>query len=80
MHDVARLAGTSKSTVSRYLNGHPVKQPTRDALEKAIRELRYHRNANARRLVLNRTHLIGVVVDDISNIFYSGILKGWKRR
>ncbi|WNQ09041.1 LacI family DNA-binding transcriptional regulator [Paenibacillus aurantius] len=70
------MAGTSKSTVSRYLNGHPVKQPTRDALEKAIRELRYHRNANARRLVLNRTHLIGVVVDDISNIFYSGILKG----
>lgn len=76
IHDVARLANTSKSTVSRYLNGQKVKKKTEEALEKAIRELNFHRNANARRLVLDKTHTIGVIVDDISNVFYSGIIKG----
>ncbi|GGH73360.1 DNA-binding LacI/PurR family transcriptional regulator [Pullulanibacillus pueri] len=74
--DVAKLAKTSKSTVSRYLNGKPVKKETEEALKKAIKELNYHPNMNARRLVLNRTQVIGIVVDDISNSFYSGILKG----
>ncbi|HET7615607.1 MAG TPA: LacI family DNA-binding transcriptional regulator [Bacillales bacterium] len=74
--DVAKLANTSKSTVSRYLNGKAVKKQTEEALKKAIRELNYHPNMNARRLVLNRTQVLGIVVDDISNHFYSGILKG----
>jgi len=76
IHDVARLAGTSKSTVSRYLNGQSVKQATQDRLEKAIQELNYHRNAHARRLVMSKTHTIGVVIDDISNVFYSGMIRG----
>ncbi|WP_219838420.1 LacI family DNA-binding transcriptional regulator [Paenibacillus sp. R14(2021)] len=76
IHDVARLAGTSKSTVSRYLNGQQVKKATQEALEKAIKDLNFHRNANARRLVLDRTNIIAVVVDNISNYFYSGIIRG----
>lgn len=76
IHDVARLANTSKSTVSRYLNGQKVKKKTEEALEKAIKELNFHRNENARRLVLDKTHTIGVIVDDISNVFYSGIIRG----
>lgn len=76
IHDVARLANTSKSTVSRYLNGLKVKKNTEEALERAIKELNFHRNANARRLVMNKTNTIAVVVDDISNIFYSGIIRG----
>jgi DNA-binding LacI/PurR family transcriptional regulator len=76
IHDVARVANTSKSTVSRYLNGQKVKKETQDALEKAIAELNYHRNENARRLVMSRTNTIGIVVDNISNIFYSGIIRG----
>ncbi|HET7658715.1 MAG TPA: LacI family DNA-binding transcriptional regulator, partial [Bacillales bacterium] len=67
--DVARAANTSKSTVSRYLNGQAVKKRTEEALKKAIKELNYHPNMNARRLVLNRTKVIGIVVDDISNNF-----------
>ncbi|MFC6552270.1 LacI family DNA-binding transcriptional regulator [Cohnella cellulosilytica] len=76
IHDVARLANTSKSTVSRYLNGQQVKKATQEALEKAIKELNFHRNANARRLVMDKTYTIGIVIDDISNTFYSGIIKG----
>jgi DNA-binding LacI/PurR family transcriptional regulator len=76
IHDVARVANTSKSTVSRYLNGQKVKKDTQEALEKAISSLNYHRNENARRLVMSRTNTIGIVVDNISNIFYSGIIRG----
>lgn len=76
IHDVARLANTSKSTVSRYLNGQKVKKHTALALEQAIRELNFHRNMNARRLVMNKTFNIGVIVDDISNTFYSGLIRG----
>ncbi|MDR6553125.1 LacI family DNA-binding transcriptional regulator [Paenibacillus qinlingensis] len=76
IHDVARVANTSKSTVSRYLNGQKVKKDTEEALERAIQSLNYHRNENARRLVMSRTNTIGIVVDNISNIFYSGIIRG----
>ncbi|HET7627904.1 MAG TPA: LacI family DNA-binding transcriptional regulator [Bacillales bacterium] len=74
--DVAKLANTSKSTVSRYLNGQRVKKQTEEALKKAIKQLNYHPNMNARRLVMDRTQVLGIVVDDIANRFYSGILKG----
>jgi DNA-binding LacI/PurR family transcriptional regulator len=74
--DVARLANTSKSTVSRYLNGQPVKKETEEALKKAIKELNYHRNENARRLVVNKTQTIGIVVDSITNMFYPMIFRG----
>lgn len=40
--DVAKAAGVSKSTVSRVLNGESgVKEATREAVERAIRELKY---------------------------------------
>ncbi|GIN69780.1 LacI family transcriptional regulator [Bacillus sp. J14TS2] len=76
INDVAKVAKTSKSTVSRYLNGYSVKKETEEALKRAIKELNYHPNVNARRLVKNNTQVIGVVVDDITNIFYAGILRG----
>lgn len=74
--DVAREANTSKSTVSRFLNGTKVKKETEIALEKAIKKLNYFPNANARRLVSDSTKVVGVIVDDISNFFYSDILRG----
>lgn len=74
IRDVAERAKTSKSTVSRLLNGQSVKKVTADAIMKAIEDLNYHANVHARRLVLNKTQTIGVVVDDISNSFYSEIL------
>ncbi|MCM8900110.1 LacI family transcriptional regulator [Caldicoprobacter algeriensis] len=74
--DIAKMANTSKSTVSRYLNGGKVRASTAKRIEEAIRKLKYKPNVNARRLVLNKTNVIGVVVDDISNIYYSGVLAG----
>jgi DNA-binding LacI/PurR family transcriptional regulator len=73
---VAKLANTSKSTVSRYLNGHRVKKETEERIKKAIEELNYHRNENARRLVTHKTQTIGIVVDSITNFFYPSIFSG----
>ncbi|HZG74921.1 MAG TPA: LacI family DNA-binding transcriptional regulator [Paenibacillus sp.] len=76
INDVAKLANTSKSTVSRFLNGKRVRKDTEAALKQAIEELNFHINVNARRLVLNRTQTIAVVLDDITNSFYSKIIRG----
>ncbi len=62
MIDVARHAGVSHQTVSRVLN-HPeaVRADTRERVDRAMRELGYRRNAQARALKTRRGGLIGVV-------------------
>lgn len=77
--DIAELANTSKSTVSRYLNGGHIKPMTAQAIDKAIKKLNYHPNVNARRLVTSKTNVIGVVLDDISNVYYSDMLSGMQK-
>ena len=74
--DIAELAGTSKSTVSRYLTGGTVKKKTAASIEAAISSLQYEPNINARRLVQAKTNVIGVVFDDISMYFYAEIMQG----
>lgn len=74
--DIATLAGTSKSTVSRYLNGGSVAGQTAEAIERAIAELGYTPNVNARRLVSHKSHTIGVVLDDIADHIYGELLGG----
>lgn len=74
--DIANHAGTSKSTVSRYLNGGVVKKKTAANIEAAITALQYQPNINARRLVQAKTNVIGVVFDDISMYFYAEIMQG----
>jgi LacI family transcriptional regulator/LacI family repressor for deo operon, udp, cdd, tsx, nupC, and nupG len=74
--DIARDSNTSKSTVSRYLNGMKVKADVAKAIETSIDRLDYHPNVNARRLVTKKTLTLGVVVEDISNVYFSDILAG----
>jgi len=74
--DIAREAGTSKSTVSRYLNGGSVGKETLAAIEHAIEKLGYAPNVNARRLVSHQSRTIGVVLDDISDYIYGAVLSG----
>ena len=55
VHDVARVAGVSLSTVDRVLNGrHSVRAATRDRVEAAMRSLGYVRNAAAANLSRRR--------------------------
>ena len=74
--DIAKDSNTSKSTVSRYLNGSKVKPVAAKAIEASIKKLDYHQNVNAKRLVTQKSHTIGVILDDISNVYFSEILSG----
>ena len=55
VHDVARVAGVSRGTVSRVINGGYVSDSARTAIEDAIREVGYVPNTAAQNLVRQRT-------------------------
>ncbi|MDD9269624.1 LacI family DNA-binding transcriptional regulator [Paenibacillus sp. GCM10023248] len=75
--DVARMANVSISTVSRVLNNPDiVAKDKRDNILDAIKQLNYTPNALARGLIHKRTQTLGVLIPDISNLFYAELIKG----
>ena len=75
--EVSRRAQVSPATVSRVLNGSaPVASSTKKRVLDAVEKLNYQPNAFARGLVTNRSGGIGVVVNEISSPYYSGIVRG----
>lgn len=76
--DVAQLANVSRTTVSRYLNQNYSKMSlaTKLTIEQAIKQLNYQVNQSARALKTNRTHLIGLVMADVTNFYASLVFKG----
>ncbi|MDQ0208153.1 catabolite control protein A [Alkalicoccobacillus murimartini] len=77
IYDVAREAGVSMATVSRVVNGNPnVKPTTRKKVLEAIEQLGYRPNAVARGLASKRTTTVGVIIPDISSIFFSELARG----
>jgi DNA-binding LacI/PurR family transcriptional regulator len=78
MRDVARAAGVSLMTVSRVVNREAGVQPeTAAKVERAVRQLGYHRNDAARQLRRREepTHTIGLLVDDIANPFFATLAR-----
>lgn len=77
IYDVAREAGVSMATVSRVVNGNPnVKPATRKKVMDAIQRLGYRPNAVARGLASKRTTTVGVIIPDISSLFYAELARG----
>jgi LacI family transcriptional regulator, galactose operon repressor len=75
--DVARHARVAPATVSRVLNGnYPVAPATRARVEKAIRELSYVRNAHAQALRAVSTGVVGVIIHDVTDPYFSEIVAG----
>lgn len=77
--DVASEAGVHPSTVSRVLNGHAestIRPATRERILTAADRLGYRPSALARSLRLQRTLTLGMLVPDITNPFFSSIIKG----
>jgi DNA-binding LacI/PurR family transcriptional regulator len=72
--DVARQAGVSTATVSAVVNERgTVEAGTRRRVLGAINKLHYQPNLYASNLARGRTHLLGLVVSDIINPFFSEI-------
>ena len=75
--DVATLAGCSVATVSRAINNNGyVKAKTRLHIEEAIAELNYQPNEAARTLYKRKSKLIGLLLPDMSNPFFTLIARG----
>ncbi|MFC3886560.1 LacI family DNA-binding transcriptional regulator [Bacillus songklensis] len=75
--DVAKKANVSTATVSRVLSKpETVKKETTEKVLKAIKELNYQPNALARQLRRLETKTVLVVVPDITNTFFSKVLRG----
>lgn len=79
MKDVANRCGVSESTVSHALNGtKKVAAKTRQKIETAIAELNYFRDSDARRLARGKSNFLGLIISDIENPFYAGLIKAFE--
>jgi LacI family transcriptional regulator len=76
--EVAARAGVSMATASRVLNGstRSVKQDLRQRVLEAAQDLQYVPNAHAQALVRANTSLVGVIVHDVSDPYFSEIVRG----
>src|SRR6187549_3632788 len=77
--DVARLAGTSEATASRALKHDPrIGEATRAAVHAAAQKLGYVPNAAARSLRARRTHILGLLLDDLADPVHGQLAAGFE--
>lgn len=76
--DIARAAGVSKTTVSRYINGKysMMSEETRARIGTIIQMSNYHPNSIAQSLKTRQSHQVGVVISDISSPFSVSLIRG----
>lgn len=77
IRDVARLAGVSVATISRYLNNSaPLSADTAERVQAAMTELDFSPHPAARSLATNRTNTIGLVLNKIEGDYFTPLLEG----
>ena len=77
LKELANTLGLSISTISRALNDHPdISDTTKKKVKKLAKQLHYAPNLFARGFRSQQTHILGVIVPNISHLFTSTILKG----
>ena len=77
IYDVAKLAGVSAATVSHVMNeSRFVSEETKQKVLQAMETLRYRRDAVARSLRRSETGTIGLVISDITNPYFSDLVRG----
>lgn len=77
IYDVANEAKVSMATVSRVVNGNPnVKEATRKKVMEVIDRLNYRPNAVARGLASKKSTTIGLIMPDVTNLYFATLAKG----
>jgi len=77
IEDVAAAAGVSRQTVSRAMNDKGEISPeTKERVLKAIQDLGYQPNRLAQGMVTQRTKTVGLVMPDITNLFFPEVSRG----
>jgi len=77
IRDVARQAGVSVATVSRFINRNaPVSTEVAERLNQVMTELRYVPHAAARNLASRKTRVIGLLLNNLHNDFFVPLLNG----
>jgi DNA-binding LacI/PurR family transcriptional regulator len=75
--DVARLAGVSSATVSRALRNKPnVSAEVHQRVFEAAKNLNYRPSHVARSLRAQRSNIIGLIISDIQNPFFTSLVRG----
>lgn len=79
IYAVAKLARVSIATVSRTINNVPTVDPRlARRVWKAVEALGFSPNTQARALVSGRSHLLGLIVSEITNPFYPELVQGFQ--
>ncbi|WP_099225140.1 LacI family DNA-binding transcriptional regulator [Listeria costaricensis] len=76
INEIAAMAGVSKSTVSRYLNGGSISQKTEAKIRKIVEETGYIPNQFARSLKAKETKMIGVIIPRLDSQAMAETLRG----
>jgi LacI family transcriptional regulator len=77
IRSIARHLGVSVSTVSAVINGHSYVSPEmRARVEQYLREVDYQPNYLARSLRRRETRMVGLIVPDLANSFYTALSRG----
>ncbi|MGE5613725.1 MAG: LacI family DNA-binding transcriptional regulator [Bacillota bacterium] len=69
MKDVAKHTGLSIATISKYINGIPVKEENKKRIDEAIKALDFRVNEIARGLKTKKTSTVGVLIPSLENVF-----------
>jgi DNA-binding LacI/PurR family transcriptional regulator len=77
MKEVAKMAGVSIGTVSHVLNNSAsVRESMRKRVLEAVQSVRYQPNQLARGLRRDKTSMIGMIIPDVTNPFFPGVVRG----
>ncbi len=77
MKDIAKIVGVSESTVSRAINNKPgVGEKSKEEILEVAKKYNYRPNQLARNLAKQSTNMLGLILPDISSLFYSEVAKG----